>query len=209
MQVELDLWSINNGAGSSNWTVGYYSGDAHAPNVAGTDDQHFVTVAAASSSPTWVKQSLDFVFLTQYTVGDDYLFVRISGDDAPGSSGNRDTLAISSIGVIAVPVGAAVTTTTTTAAVGATTTTAAVGGTTTTAAGGVTTTAAGGETTTAAVGGETTTAVVGASTTAAVGGTSAAAATTKAAASNETTSGASTFAVGAAAALAAMAAAAL
>jgi hypothetical protein len=100
----------------------------HDVDVKGTDDKHYTTPSSSTASSTWVRSVTEFKFTTQYTAGDDYLFIRISGDDVAGSMGVRDVLAIAHITMLVdvLSTGAATTTgasqTTTTGAGQSTTT---------------------------------------------------------------------------------------
>jgi hypothetical protein len=136
LQVEIYFWHLNNAARASSWKIGFYSGDTPAADVDATDEREWTTPATMSSSPVWTLDKVEFVFQVQYTTGDDYLFVRISGDDAPGATGNRDTIAISAITILAEKAGSSPTTTTGGGGATTTTTTAttAIGQTTTTTA---------------------------------------------------------------------------
>jgi len=178
VDLEIYFWHLNNAPRASSWKIGFYAGDVPAIDVDSTDERVWTTPNTTSSSPVWTLDKVDFAFQTQYSTGDDYLFIRISGDDAPGTaSGERDTIAISHItvlaqkasGTAATTTPAASTTTTTTAAPGgtpapATTTTTVVTNpgdtttTTTTVVGG--TTGAQQSTTTAGAGGSTGTTVL-------------------------------------------------
>jgi hypothetical protein len=89
LQVEIYFWHLNNArarlvvedrlllgrhAGRSTWTA--------------TDERRLDRRSATMSSSLrmWTLDKVEFVFQVQYTSGDDYLFIRISGDDAPGAS---------------------------------------------------------------------------------------------------------------------------
>jgi hypothetical protein len=201
-QVEIYFWHLNNAPRGSTWKIGFYSGDTPALDVDSNDERHYVTVANTSSAPAWVLEKTEFVFQTQYTSGDDYLFIRIAGDDTPGTtSGQRDTIAISEITVLAEPAGSSGATTTT--VVGGSTTSAVANGSTTsstTTSGGTPSPTSPGETTTS------TSAVVGESTTSTLTTTGAVGVTTTAAGGSTTLVTADT-AAGAMAALASLAAA--
>jgi hypothetical protein len=84
----------------------------HDVDVKGTDDKHYTTPSSSTASSTWVRSVTEFKFTTQYTAGDDYLFIRISGDDVAGSMGVRDVLAIAHITMLVDVLSTGATTTT-------------------------------------------------------------------------------------------------
>jgi hypothetical protein len=102
LQVEIYFWHLNNAPRATNWKVGFYAGDVPAVDVDSTDDRIWTTPNVTSSSPVWTLSKVEFVFQTQYSTGDDFLFIRISPEDSSTTTtGERDTVAISAITVLA------------------------------------------------------------------------------------------------------------